>query len=50
MEKYKKYLAELWEVLHMEREFMKKRIIDMLEEANEENMRIIYFYVRTLLR
>ena len=33
----------------MEREFMKKRIIDMLEEASDENMRVIYFYVRTLL-
>ena len=33
----------------MEREFMKKRIIDMLEEANEETTRIIYFYVRALL-
>lgn len=33
----------------MDFEFMKKRIIDMLEDAGEEDVRIVFYYVRALL-
>lgn len=33
----------------MELNFVKERILEMLEQATEEQLRIIWFYVRTLL-
>lgn len=33
----------------MEREFMKKRIIDMIEEADNTQMELIFRFVRGLL-